>query len=87
MKIEYFNDTNTLLLEFSNHIVEETRDLNENTMVEFDSAGHLVSLTIEHAKQYADMEEFIFHPGSQSDHRIYRVAEEAAEYKTKKDSQ
>ena len=85
MKIEYFSDTDTLLLEFSNNAVEETRDLNDNTLVEFDSSGKLVSMTIEHARDQADVEEFIFHPGSSAGNRIYQVAEEATDYTTKKD--
>lgn len=85
MKIEYFSDTDTLLLEFSENMVEETRDLNENTLVEFDSGGKLVSMTIEHAKEQANMEEFVFHPGHSIGHGIYKVAEDTPEYKTKKD--
>jgi len=85
MKIEYFSDTDTLLIEFSKKMVDETRDLNENTLVEFDSEGKLVSMTIEHAKEQADVEEFIFHPRQNAGNEIYKVAEEALEYKTKKD--
>ena len=85
MKIEYFTDTDTLLIELSTHEITETRDLNENTLVEFDSEGKLVSMTIEHAKEQANMEEFVFHPGKITEHNIYKVAEEAPEYKTEKD--
>ena len=85
MKIEYFSDTDTLLLKFSENMVEETRDLNENTLVEFDSGGKLVSMTVEHAKEQANMEEFIFHPSQSAGHEIYKVAEENPEYRMKKD--
>ncbi len=84
MKIEYFSDTDTLLLEFSENMVEETRDLNENTLVEFDSGGKLVSMTIEHAKEQANMEEFVFHPGQSTAHGLYKVAEDTTEYNTKR---
>jgi len=84
MKIEYFTDADTLLIEFSNNGVEETRDLNENTLVEFDATGKLVSMTVEHAKEQVNMEEFVFHPGQSPGHEIYKVAEDAPEYKTKK---
>jgi uncharacterized protein YuzE len=84
MKIEYFSDTDTLLLEFSGNKIEETRDLNENTLVEFDAEGKLVSMTIEHAKEQADVEEFVFHPGQSTGPEVYKVAEEAPEYKTEK---
>lgn len=84
MKIEYFTDTDTLLIELSTHEITETRDLNENTLVEFDATGKLVSMTIEHAKEQANMEEFVFHPGQGTGHGIYKVAEDAPEYKTKR---
>ncbi len=80
MKIEYFQDTDTLLLEFSNSTVVDTHDLNENTLVEFDTNGKLVGLTVEHAKEQMDIRDFIFHPRAETD--IRAVAEEQAEYKT-----
>jgi len=55
MKINYFHDTDTAQLEFSNAAVEETRELSENVYADFDKKGNLVSLTIEHAKQSASL--------------------------------
>ncbi len=81
MRIEYFQDTDTLLLEFSNRTVVDTHDLNENTLVEFDANGKLVGMTVEHAKEQMDIREFIFHPRAEAD--ILAVAEEQAEYKIK----
>ena len=88
MKIEYFTDTDTLLIELSTNEIVETRDLNENTLVEFDSAGKRVNLTIEHAKEQANMEEFVFHPNQNDQHEtpVWKVAEDAPEYKTKRDA-
>lgn len=83
MKIEYFQDTDTLLLGFSNSMVVDTKDLNENTLVEFDASGKLVSMTVEHAKEQMDVQEFIVHPSVQSE--TLAVAEESAEYQTKKE--
>jgi uncharacterized protein YuzE len=60
MKIKYFSDTNTLLVNFSDKKVVETRDLNENVLVELDDAGRIVSMTIEHAKQQTDVGEFSY---------------------------
>jgi uncharacterized protein YuzE len=85
MKIEYFSDTDTLLLEFSGNSVVDTRDLNENTLVEFDKDGKLVSMTIEHAREQADVDEFIVHPGRGSGDDICKVAEETDDYNTKKE--
>ena len=60
MRVRYFPDTDTLLLSFSDRRIVETRDLSENVLVEFDEDGHIVSMTIEHAKQQTDVSEFSY---------------------------
>lgn len=60
MKAKYFQDTDTLLLTFSEHDVVETYDLNEDVLVETDKDGHVVSMTVEHAKQQTDVNEFSY---------------------------
>jgi len=60
MRIQYFEDTDTLYLVFREATVDETRDLDENTLVEFDAQGNLVSMTIEHARDRADVANFSF---------------------------
>jgi len=60
MKVKYFQDTDTLLVDFSGRKVAETRDLNENVLVELDKDGHVVSMTIEHAKLQTDVAEFSY---------------------------
>ena len=62
VRIEYFEDTDTLYLEFKDPEVQETKDLDENTLVEFDGQGKLVSMTIEHARERVDLGNFSFHP-------------------------
>lgn len=86
MKIEYFTDTDTLLIELSTHEITETRDLNENTLAEFDANGTLVSMTIEHAKEQANLEEFVFHLSqmSQQGSPMWKVAEDSSEYRTQR---
>jgi uncharacterized protein YuzE len=54
MKIKYFADTDTLYIELRESNVAETRDLDENTLVEYDDRGNLCAITIEHARQRAD---------------------------------
>lgn len=61
MKVRYFPDTDTLLVDFSDKKITETRDLNENVLIEFDEEGRVVSMTIEHAKQQTDVSEFSYH--------------------------
>lgn len=60
MDIKYFSDTDTLLIDFSNDEIFETRDINENILVELDRDGALVSMTIEHAKKRIDVESFSY---------------------------
>jgi len=60
MKIKYFSDTDTALLEFNNNIVHETIEINENVYIDVDPAGKLVSITIEHAKENAQLPEFSY---------------------------
>lgn len=60
MRIKYFADTDTALIEFSNHSPVETRELNENIYLDLDADGRIVSLTVEHARQTAGTDEFIY---------------------------
>ena len=50
MRIKYFSDTDTAIVEFSDHEVFETKDINENIYIDLDASGNLVAMTIEHAR-------------------------------------
>ena len=50
MKVKYFEDSDTLFVQIAESAPAETREINENLMVDFDAKGRVVSLTIEHAK-------------------------------------
>lgn len=60
MDVKYFPETDTLLINFSDKGVAETRDVNENLLIELDKDGNLVSMTIEHAKRQMDVENFSY---------------------------
>ena len=60
MKIRYFMDTDTALIEFSNESVLETKEISENLYIDLDGKGNLVSMTIEHAKEKAGLKEFSY---------------------------
>ena len=60
MKITYFKDTDTLLVNFNENQISETKDFTEDVLVELDHKGNLVSMTIEHASQKANMSDFSF---------------------------
>lgn len=60
MKVRYFADTDTLLIEFRDVPVAETRDLDENTLLEVDRDGNICELTIEHASERAGAPQFSY---------------------------
>jgi uncharacterized protein YuzE len=59
MRVKYFADTATALLEFSTNPPVKKREVREY-YVDLDSKGRVVSMTIEHAGQAGDMNEFLF---------------------------
>jgi len=60
MKIKYFADTDTLYIEFRNEAVAETRDLDENTVLDVDAAGNICGITVEHASDRTGIPEFSY---------------------------
>ena len=60
MKIKYFLDTDTLYIEFRTTKVAETKDLDENTLLDLDKDGNICAITVEHAKDRADIPHFSF---------------------------
>ena len=55
MKVKYFHDTGTALIEFSTHEVVETKEINENIYIDLDSTGNIVSITVEHANLQSNL--------------------------------
>jgi uncharacterized protein YuzE len=51
MKIRYFSDTDTALIEFANVPVVETREISENLYIDLDEKGNLVSMTMQKKKR------------------------------------
>jgi uncharacterized protein YuzE len=60
MKVKYFEDTDTLYIEFKNAEVTETKDLDENTILDLDRNGNVVAITVEHAKDRAEIPQFSY---------------------------
>ena len=60
MRIRYFTDTDTLLIEFKDLPVAETRDLDENTVLDIDADGNICSITVEHASTRTDIPQFSY---------------------------
>ncbi len=60
MKIKYFQDTDTLYIEFRAVEAAETRDLDENTLLEVDGDGKICGITVEHASDRTDIPAFSY---------------------------
>ena len=60
MKVLYFPDTDTALIQLSDRKVHETKEINENLYLDLDKNGNVVSMTIEHAEELASISEISF---------------------------
>jgi uncharacterized protein YuzE len=60
MKVKYFSDTDTALVEFTDNEIVETKEIGGNIYLDLDRNGNLVSLTIEHARSIAALQEFSY---------------------------
>lgn len=60
MKIQYFQGTDTLYIEFKAANVAETKDLDENTLLDIDSEGNICAITVEHASLRTGIPHFSF---------------------------
>lgn len=55
MKVRYFEDTDTLYIEFCDHDIVESKDLDENTVLDVDADGNVRAITFEHASHRTDV--------------------------------
>ncbi|MGH6717210.1 MAG: DUF2283 domain-containing protein, partial [Bradyrhizobium sp.] len=60
MKVRYFEQTDTLLIELNDASVSETRDLDENTVLEVDRHGNICAITIERASTRTGIPQFSY---------------------------
>lgn len=60
MKVKYFPDTDTALVEFTDREIHETKEITENIYRDIDDKGNIVSMTIEQAKANAGLWEFSY---------------------------
>jgi len=56
MKMSYFEDTDTLYIEFKSTGVVESKDLDENTILDVDENDDIVAITVEHASARTDIQ-------------------------------
>ena len=55
MKLQYFEDTDTLYIEFRGSEIVESKDLDENTVLDLDAGGNVCAITLEHASRRTDV--------------------------------
>lgn len=60
MKIRYFEDADTLYIELRTDAIVETRDLDENTVLDIDAEGNVCAMTVEYASSRMDAKHFSF---------------------------
>jgi len=60
MRVRYFEDTDTALIEFGNATPHETRELAEDLYVDLDANGRVVAITVEHASSQGALADFSF---------------------------
>lgn len=64
MRVDYFEDTDTLQITFKDGVVVDTVDLDDDTLIERDADGALVTMTLEHARERTDLQSLLYktHP-------------------------
>ncbi len=55
MKVQYFAVTDTLYIGFREGDIAETKDLDENTILDLDAGGNVCAITFEHASERTDV--------------------------------
>tara|TARA_R110001592_G_scaffold200042_3_gene448772 strand:- start:1324 stop:1521 length:198 start_codon:yes stop_codon:yes gene_type:complete len=59
MKVSYFEATDTLYIEFRYSGIVETKDLDENTILDLDAKGNVCAITFEHASERTDVSHLV----------------------------
>ena len=57
---KYFADTDTLYIELYDAEIDETHDLDEDTLPELDTAGRLYAIAVEHASDRMEIPAFSY---------------------------
>ena len=60
MKIQYFKNTDTLYIEFRQADIAQSRDLDEDTIIDLDADGKICAMTMEHASNRTDVPNLTF---------------------------
>ena len=59
MKLNYYKDTDSLYIDLSSKPSADSREISEGVVLDYDSAGNLVGIDIDHASRKIDLREVI----------------------------
>jgi len=55
MNVSFFQETDTLYIEFQASNITGSKDLDESTVLDVDAKGNICAITVEHASQRTDI--------------------------------
>jgi uncharacterized protein YuzE len=58
MRLEYFSDTDTLYIQLRDGAGADAREVAEDIVLDFNEAGDVVGIEIEHASRHMDLGDF-----------------------------
>jgi len=70
MKVKYFGDTDTLYIEFRDRDIAESKDLDENTVLDVDAHGNVCAITFEHASHRMGIPPIVITESGHRDHPV-----------------
>jgi uncharacterized protein YuzE len=55
MKLNYYADTDSLYIDLSSAVSSDSKEIADGLVVDFDHAGHIVGIDIQHASERIDL--------------------------------
>jgi uncharacterized protein YuzE len=55
MKLNYYEDTDSLYIDLSSRVSSDCKEIADGLMVDFDEAGQVVGIDIQHASERIDL--------------------------------
>lgn len=59
MKLNYYKETDSLYIDLSSRPAVDSREVSEGIVLDYDDAGHLTGIDIEHASKNLELKELI----------------------------
>jgi uncharacterized protein YuzE len=59
MKLDYYPDTDSLYIDLSSRPSVESQEVSEGVVLDYDAAGNLVGIDIDHASRKLDLRELV----------------------------